>query len=175
MAVPNTSYNVGSIDLSRIFNRYTSGPKASTTNFKSNNQDLNEIFEPLTTSQITFNTGYIVKNYAGVIGSDKDLSLIFESFGIHFLTVTGAGTSFIKTTINGRAAFILTAGSSGTLNTSKNSTLNFVVVGGGASSTAGSLAIGGRGGGTEARSGLTGGHLLQARHGCGMQRLPAER
>ena len=42
-----TNYNSKNIDLTQIFKKYTTGPKASVTNCSVNSTDLNQIFAPL--------------------------------------------------------------------------------------------------------------------------------
>ena len=142
----NTNYKVGTKDLSQFFSAYVSGTKADATSFKiSDGTDLAAIFQPILSTTAISNIGYIVNNYSGVTGSNKDLSKIFEGLNLDFLQVSGAGTLSTKTIINERVTFIITAGSSGTLTTLRNCTLNFVVVGGGATT---SSTVGGHGGGT---------------------------
>jgi hypothetical protein len=83
--IENTNYlintpTMGIKDLSEIFLPIISSININPlTNYKiSSNQDLSEIFERLTTKQLSYNTNLIVKNYNNT-GINKDLSEIFQS------------------------------------------------------------------------------------------------
>ena len=70
MSNPQTFYTVGGVDLSNIFQHYTSGSQAPTTGYKiPNGADLNTIFEAYTSGAQASATGYKV----GL----SDLNLIF--------------------------------------------------------------------------------------------------
>ena len=61
MSNPQTFYTVGGVDLSNIFQPYTSGTQASATGYKiSGGADFNTIFAPYTSGTPASATGYKV-------------------------------------------------------------------------------------------------------------------
>jgi hypothetical protein len=154
MSNPQTFYTVGSqggIDLSGIFQPYTSGVK-KTTGYKipTNNSDLSDIFQPLSSggTPISYDTGYKVNN--GNFPSNTDLSSIFAAYNPLPYTITGG--TYTKTT-DGTYNYILTfTSSSSIVFNSDVGTINYTVVGGGAGGYYGgyipnSARAGGTGGG----------------------------
>ena len=144
MSNPQTFYTVGVLDLSGIFQPYTSGNNAVTGYKISSGQDLSGIFQPFISGNKAIPTNYFVYNYNNL--GTKDLSDIFAPYNnLNYLTIIGG--TYISSIINGIQTKQILSGTSGTLTTSVNqSNLNFVIVGGGESTNV--ETSGGNGGGS---------------------------
>jgi hypothetical protein len=139
-----TNYIVGSLDLSGIFQPYTSGINAVTGYKISSGQDLSGIFQPYISGNQALPTNYFVFNYNG-LGITKDLSDIFAPYNPNIITPSG-GTP----TTSGLYTIVSFLGSSGTINVNStvSNTFYYLVVGGG-----------GPGGGDQGGGGGAGGVL----------------
>jgi hypothetical protein len=112
MSNPQTNYTVGELDLSGIFQPYTSGNNAVTGYKISSGQDLSGIFQPYSTGTTKAETtNYFVYNYNGIIGT-KDLSDIFQNINSPIFSYTTNGivsysNPFVTTPPNTGYTYIL--------------------------------------------------------------------
>ena len=86
MSNPQTFYTVGGVDLSNIFQPYTSGTQASATGYKIlGGADFNTIFAPYTSGTPASATGYKV--------GGNDLNSIFAKYNLSTWSALGSGVN----------------------------------------------------------------------------------
>ena len=124
MSNPKTSYTVGGLDLSGIFQPYSSGNNAVTGYKISSGQDLSGIFQPFISGNKAIPTYYFVYNYNNL--GTKDLSDIFAPYNI--ITQFGGTSEF-----SGEYTIVSFTGISGSININStvSTTFYYLVVGGG--------------------------------------------
>jgi len=163
MSNPQTFYIVGTLDLSGIFQPYTSGNNAVTGYKISTGQDLSGIFQPYISGNKASVTNYFVNN-----GNyfNLDLSDIFAPYNPNSITPIGGtvNTSGIYTIVS-----FLTTGSSGSINISStgSNTFYYLVVGGGGPGGADFGGGGGAGGVLQGTFSITGSDTINVTVGAG--------
>jgi hypothetical protein len=139
---------INGTSLDDIFTAIGSSSSISyATNYYQSGVDLRQFYKPYTSYKLTYNTGYVVNNYGGVVGNNVDLTDLFEATTPY--TISGSPT-YSSYTSNGYTVLVFTTSSSGSISFSSDKTVNYIVVGGGGSggaSSIGDYSVNGGGGG----------------------------
>ena len=144
----NYKVNNGSQNLTNIFQSIGSTTPVSDTRYKSSGSDLSTIFAGFVNGTHALPTSYIVNDFGGIIGNNKDLSDIFQHDPIIPYAISGS-TNY-TTSILGTTYTLTFNPGSFTINFFVNLSINVLVVGGGGGGGGGSntAAVSGGGGGS---------------------------